>query len=133
MYLSLTGQWTISVKSFETGCSRQIIVANSGVLNSNGTHAVVNNLAFAVNPPKGQICIIHIQDNAISKKMQDSKIALRFPTPVNSGCQFEIGTLDAADPDQSDYDDLILTGYGANNGFISFTDHFNGTSQLHID
>src|SRR5262245_2756385 len=102
MFISMQGNWTITVKSMESDNPRRFIV--SGAASGNGTYNATVGMD-AVNVT-GDVWTIATQYNS-GAGFQQSDTRLKFPVKQGGNYKFDIESND--DPSFVDFDDLILT------------------------
>lgn len=102
MYITMQGNWKVSVKSKSAAYAQQFII--SGAILGNGTYAGVTTTTPV--QVKGSLWTINIQNNPGSG-FQNSDARIKFPSIIGGKIVFDIESNDAGG--DQDFNDLILT------------------------
>ena len=108
MYITMQGNWNVSVKSKSAAFAQRFVIC--GAITGNGTYSGV--VGAATVPVTGSLWTINIQNNPGSG-FQNSDSRIKFPSVVGSNIVFDIESNDAGS--DTDFDDLILTCKTPNN------------------
>jgi hypothetical protein len=102
MYITMQGNWKVSVKSKSAAFPQQFVI--SGAVSGNGTY-----VGATITPPvhvTGSLWTINIQNNPGSG-FQNSDARIKFPSIIGGKIVFDIESNDAGG--DQDFNDLILT------------------------
>ena len=109
MYITMQGNWTVSVKSKSAAFAQRFTI--SGAATNNGTYT--GDTGTPAVHVTGSLWTINIQNNPGSG-FQNSDARIKFPSIIGGNIIFDIQSNDAGA--DLDFDDLILTCSTPNTG-----------------
>ena len=108
MYITMQGNWNISVKTKSAAHAQRFVI--SGATTGNGTYAGV--MGAATVAVTGSLWTINIQNNP-GNGFQNSDARIKFPAVAGSNIVFDIESNDTGNDE--DFNDLVLTCKTPNN------------------